>query len=114
MGSLYYRDVLSPAAVVDRLAAKAPHDVWVKEPLSSNDGPMIWRDISWLQLKRAVDSMACWMENKLGLGGGDEPVAYVGVNDIRFPIVMMAALKCGYKVRPLTIEVCFGCRLTTA
>jgi acyl-CoA synthetase (AMP-forming)/AMP-acid ligase II len=102
MGSLYYRDLLSPAAVVDRLAAEVPHDVWVKEPVSSDHGPTIWRDISWLQLRMAVDSMACWMENKLGLGAGDQPVAYTGVNDIRFPIVIMAALKCGYKVRPLT------------
>ena len=100
MGSLYYRDLLSPAAVVDRLAAEVPHDVWVKELVASNHGPAIWRDISWLQLRVAVDSMACWMEHKLGLGGGDEPVAYVGVNDIRFPIVIMAALKCRYKVRP--------------
>ena len=101
MGSLHYRGVLSPAALVDDLATAVPHNVWVKEPVTSKEGLMVWLDITWLQLRRAVDSMARWVEDEFGLGSGDEPLAYVGVNDIRYPIVVMAALKSGYKVRSL-------------
>ncbi|KAK4033606.1 hypothetical protein C8A01DRAFT_39941 [Parachaetomium inaequale] len=91
------RKLLSPAALVDKLAAEVPHNVWVKTAASSGEGPVVWQDITWIKLRKAVDSMASWMENELGAGDGDEPVAYFGVSDIRASIVIMAALKAGYK-----------------
>ncbi len=64
---------------------------------------MIWEDVTFRHLRRAVHFMARWMEKELGPGTGDEPVAYMGTNDARYPIVMMAALMVGYKVITLTI-----------
>jgi acyl-CoA synthetase (AMP-forming)/AMP-acid ligase II len=93
------RELLSPAALVDKLAAEVPDNVWVKIPVSSGERPVVWHDITWTKLRKAVDSMACWMESELGVGGGDEPLAYLEVNDLRTSIVIMAALKVGYKVR---------------
>ena len=91
--------MLSPAAFVDGVAAETPNNVWVK--ISSHQDN-VWQDITWLQLSRSVDCMARWIEKELGLGEGGEPVAYAGVNDIRCPIIILAALKTGYKVRPVT------------
>jgi hypothetical protein len=94
------RDMRSLAAVVDRLAAEVPDSLWVKAPAFSSHGEeLCWQDITWLQLSRAVDAMAHWMEAHLGQPTTEnEPVAYMGVNDIRYPIAILAALKTGYKV----------------
>ncbi|KAK3380982.1 hypothetical protein B0H63DRAFT_545240 [Podospora didyma] len=87
-------------AVVDGLAAQVPHNVWVKAPLSTEgtQDEIDWQDITWLRLSRAVNTMASWMGRHLGEPTGNEPVAYMGVNDIRYPIVILASLKTGYKV----------------
>lgn len=87
-------------AVVDRLAAEVPDNVWVKVPNEAPDGQMFWTDITWAQLSRAVDAMARWIEENLGLGlrtNDGEPLGYTAINDIRYPIVILAALKTGYK-----------------
>ncbi|KAK3693201.1 hypothetical protein B0T22DRAFT_420368 [Podospora appendiculata] len=87
--------------IVDTLAAEVPDNVWVKVPLSSLDGPededLVWDDVTWRQLSRAVDTMAHWIDLHLGpLATKGETVAYMGVNDIRYPIVILATLKTGY------------------
>lgn len=104
MGSLA-SDFLAPAAFVEKLAAETPDKVWAKYPevtgKSDSTRPEIaWRDITWSQLSRAVDFTARWLEQELGPGNGEEPVAYTAVNDFRYPVVVMAALKAGYKVGP--------------
>lgn len=90
--------LLSPDSLVDDLAARVPDNAWAKAPVSADDGPAIWQDITWRQLRAAVDFTAQWIENELGAGDGHGPVAYTGPNDIRYPIIIMAALKAGYKV----------------
>jgi len=105
MGSLH-RKALSPAALVDSLASDVPNDVWIKLLVSSNRDAETWQDITWLQLKKAVDSLARWIELELGPGDGDEPIAYVGIHDARYPMVIMAALKAGYQVRLFVCRVC--------
>ncbi|KAK3900646.1 putative peptide synthetase [Staphylotrichum tortipilum] len=88
---------LSPDSLVDDLAARIPDNVWAKAPVSADQGPAVWQDITWRQLRVAVDFTARWMENELGVGDGHEPIAYTGPNDIRYPIIIMAALKAGHK-----------------
>ncbi|KAH8703509.1 NRPS-like enzyme [Talaromyces proteolyticus] len=65
-------------------------------PISSelNDG---WRDVSFRDLAAAVNYMAWWIEKKIGrTSGRSEPLAYVGINDIRYPIFVLACMKIGY------------------
>lgn len=83
--------------VVDTLAKQMPDAVWVKIPVSSASG-VTWRDVTWSQLRGAVNSMCHWMEATLAPAETNETVAYSGVNDIRYPIVVMAAMKMGYRV----------------
>ncbi|KAK4177099.1 hypothetical protein QBC36DRAFT_327779 [Triangularia setosa] len=86
--------------IVDQLAAEIPHDTWVKTPLSSAKIEEItWQDITFQQLSQAVDRLAHWIDQHLGPAalGQNEPLAYTGINDIRYPIVILAALKTGYK-----------------
>ena len=85
------------SAVVDQLATETPQDLWVKAP-GSSDGEVDWHDVTWLQLARAVDAMAHWMEIHLGSATENEPVAHMAIGDIRYPIVILVAMKTGYKV----------------
>ncbi|KAK3332836.1 hypothetical protein B0T19DRAFT_457824 [Cercophora scortea] len=89
--------------IVDTLADEVPDNVWVKVPLSSldSDGPeeeeLVWDNVTWRQLSRAVDAMAHWIDQHLGSPATkSETVAYMGVNDIRYAIVILATLKTGY------------------
>lgn len=106
----------SPTGIVDKIAIENPHDVWVKipDPSCDNEGHLSWQDVTWLQLSKAVDAMAHWIDANLGpqprtAQTDTEPVkgpvvAYMGVNDIRYTMFMLAALKTGYTVSPSCIS----------
>ncbi|VBB84718.1 Putative Nonribosomal peptide synthetase [Podospora comata] len=86
--------------VVDELAAEVPHDTWVKIPSSPTKIEEItWQNFTFQQLGQAVDRLAHWIDKHLGPAGlgRDESLAYTGINDIRYPIVILAALKTGHK-----------------
>jgi len=87
------------SALIDSLAASDPDGVWVKMPVFAEDKPQstAWVDVTWSQLSRAVDEMAYWIEDKLGLGD-KQTITYIGTNDIRYGIVIFAAEKTGYRV----------------
>lgn len=86
-------------SVIDRLAVEIPDAPWVKLPTSEDVNSIAWRDFTWKQLSRAVDAMAHWIEKNLGPPASTvEQIAYTGVNDVRYPIVLFAAEKTGYKV----------------
>jgi len=93
----------SMAEVVDRFAEEEPDRVWVKipdSPCSVRDTS--WSDITFLQLSRAVNVMAHWIDQHIGkaeMASNGETLAYMGGNDIRYPILILAALKTGYTVR---------------
>ena len=87
-------------SVIDHLAVEKPDAPWVKIPTSEDINSITWRDFTWSQLGKAVDLMAHWIEKNLGPPAStSERIAYVGVNDVRCPIVVFAAEKTGYKVR---------------
>ncbi|KAK4466818.1 hypothetical protein QBC42DRAFT_292971 [Cladorrhinum samala] len=85
-------------SVIDHLAVEKPDAPWVKIPTSEDINSITWRDFTWSQLGKAVDLMAHWIEKNLGPPAStSERIAYVGVNDVRCPIVVFAAEKTGYK-----------------
>ncbi|EFQ99792.1 hypothetical protein MGYG_02804 [Nannizzia gypsea CBS 118893] len=85
----------SLTAELDLLAASRPQGIFAKIPVSSN-GETVWHDITWLQLTKYVGTMSRWIEGHLGPAVEDEPVAYMAINDIRYPIFILAAMKTGY------------------
>jgi hypothetical protein len=85
------------AHTVDDLAAREPDRVWATIPL----GPEIsdgFRDITVKQLASAVNSVAWWIESKIGRSDYFEVLAYLGLSDVRYAILFFAAVKCGYVV----------------
>lgn len=83
--------------VVDQLAASDPTRVYASIPVSS-DLSAGFRDVTILNMAAAVDSFAWWLESHIGRSSQFETLSYMGVSDIRYAIVFLAAVKCGYKV----------------
>lgn len=111
MGSSHMA-ILSPPALVDSLASGAPNNVWVKIAASTEKHAGAPHDITWAQVEKAVDSLARWIELEFGPGNGEDPIAYIGINDVRYPMVIIAALKAGYKVRQPARQVARNLKLT--
>ena len=83
--------------VVDQLSRTDPTRVYATFPLSS-DLSRGFRDVTMLQIARAVNKLAWWIEMNLGRSIVSETVAYIGPSDLRYAIVFLAAVKCGYQV----------------
>jgi hypothetical protein len=83
--------------VADQLAASSPSKIYASIPRGSDisDG---FRDVTVLELVSAVNDMAWWIEENYGRSDVFATIAYMGVSDIRYAIVFLAAVKCGYKV----------------
>ncbi|KAM7208391.1 putative peptide synthetase [Naviculisporaceae sp. PSN 640] len=92
-----------PTDIVDKLAVETPHGIWVKIPKENSvDGDLSWQDVTWSQLRQAVSTMAHWIDVNLGPRPGTTApkewpvITYMGINDIRYPIFMLAAMKTRY------------------
>ncbi|KAL8650254.1 MAG: hypothetical protein Q9226_005223 [Calogaya cf. arnoldii] len=83
--------------VLDDLAVTDPERIYAAFPKTTDlkDG---FRSVTMAQMARAVNHMAWWIEKSIGTSSSFETVSYLGVPDIRYTIVFLAAVKCGYKV----------------
>lgn len=82
--------------VVDEVAKIQPGAVWASFQLSDNSGD--FRDVTFKELAHCVNHTAWWMEGLIGRSNTFETIAYMGVSDIRYGFMLMAAIKLGYKV----------------
>lgn len=86
-------------STIDKNAQEYPEKACFSIPKSSNaaDG---FRDISCKTFANAIDNAAWFIEEKLGKPRVKfETFMYMGVADLRYYIVLVAAIKTGYKVR---------------
>lgn len=83
--------------IVDGLANTDPNRIYASFPLSTNvsDG---FRDVTFRELAQAADAASWWLERKIGRSDASETLAYMGLSDIRYTVVFLAAVKCGFKV----------------
>lgn len=84
--------------VVDELAHSDPTRIFATIPFSS-DLSQGFRDVTMLEMARAVDHFAWWLDEHIGRSTNFETLSYMGVPDLRYAAVFLAAVKCGYKVR---------------
>ena len=82
--------------VLDRYARSDPKRVYASYALSS-DLSQGFRDVTMEEMACAVDSFAWWIRGILGESDHFETVAYMGIADLRYPIVCLAGIKCGWK-----------------
>ena len=90
---------------LDDLAESDPQALWVEVPKKSGDE---WCQITFADLARAVDCTAHWLDLVLPPAEEDGMIAYTGIGDTRWPIVMLAATKSGRTVRLASIAIMFA------
>ena len=57
-----------------------------------------FRDVTFQEMAGAIDFFAWWIHRRHGRSNKFESLAYMGIPDLRTPIIFIAAVKCGYKV----------------
>lgn len=82
--------------VVDELARSCPERIYASISLSSD--PLQFQHVTVLELAQAVSQFAWRLDENLGRSTTFETLAYVGPSDLRYVVVFLAAVKCGYKV----------------
>lgn len=84
--------------VIDETARKTPDIECMSTPRSNNshDG---WKPVSWAQVANAVNYAAQMliMQAEHPAPGTFPTVAYIGLEDPRYPIFVVGAIKAGYK-----------------
>ncbi|KAI4200503.1 MAG: hypothetical protein LQ350_003873 [Teloschistes chrysophthalmus] len=85
--------------VLDELSQNQPERIYASFPKGS-DLDNGFRNVTMLQMARAVNHMAWWLQGKIGKSSTFETLSYLGLPDIRYAVVFLAAVKCGYKEKP--------------
>lgn len=87
------------AHYIHQTAIDEPHRVCISRPLTSepHDG---FEDITFSQLDKAIDVASNWVEKHAGIGENFDCIAYIGPHDLRYILLMIAAIKTGHKVCP--------------
>lgn len=57
-----------------------------------------FRDFTMRELAQAVNYTSWWIEKSIGRSSNFETLAYMGANDIRYLVFIIACNKTGYKV----------------
>ncbi|KAJ8120893.1 hypothetical protein ONZ43_g2517 [Nemania bipapillata] len=83
--------------IVDRVGRDAPDTPYGLWPISSGSYEQGYQTITYAQLANAVNGLAWWLAEHLGLGQGDV-VVYVGPNDLRLTALLLAAIKTNYVI----------------
>ncbi|RAL08514.1 NRPS-like enzyme [Aspergillus homomorphus CBS 101889] len=88
------RDQLVPH-IVDHYARVQPEDVYAEYPRNVSSLEDGYQAITYKALANAIDGIAHWLVKQLGPGHG-ETLTYVGPNDLRYPALVLGAVKAGY------------------
>lgn len=82
---------------VDELASSNPTQSLGIVPNGSDikDG---FHNVTAKGISDAVNAMSWWIEKAIGKGTGTDTVAYMGSNDIRYLLFILACHKTGHKV----------------
>ncbi|KAF3391263.1 Iterative polyketide synthase CazM [Penicillium rolfsii] len=81
--------------IVDHYAKFKPDQLYAEYPRSLTSYDEGFRPITYRAFANAINRMAWWLITTLGQGNG-EPLAYIGPNDLRYPALVLGAVKAGY------------------
>jgi hypothetical protein len=91
---------------LDSIAQTEPEKPWISIPKDDNDLSKGFVDLTFSQLSNAINHAASWLDAFLKATDGNfDTFAYEGPSDARLPIITMAAVKSGRKVR-LFVQSC--------
>lgn len=92
----HYGSRLMPV-VLDETAKKQPDLAYASVPLTTDisDG---FKSVTFSDIASATNYVAAWIDRTLGRSPNFGTIAYMGIGDLRYVVVFLAAVKCGYKV----------------
>ncbi|KIW12711.1 hypothetical protein PV08_09989 [Exophiala spinifera] len=83
--------------ILDRRARDTPDNVFAKVPRSPTSYRDGFRAVKYSELVNAINQVAWLIEQGFGKGNGFPTITYLGPSDLRYSIVVVAAIKAGYK-----------------
>ncbi|KIL84125.1 hypothetical protein FAVG1_12702 [Fusarium avenaceum] len=94
---------LIPQLISER-AEREPSKVFASIPIS-NKPEFGFTDVSYATMAKAVDRASWWLYEIMARSRSQEVLAYMGPNDLRYPILVVAAMKCGYTVKIVLTDI---------
>ncbi|MCJ1388063.1 hypothetical protein MMC18_000907 [Xylographa bjoerkii] len=87
-------------SLIDSIAIEDPGRAWASVPIDDSDLSKGFKDISYKELAIAINHSAHWLQEHItdNVRGEFETLAYAGPKDLRYPILAVAAVKCGKKL----------------
>lgn len=83
--------------IIDHYAQEDPDRVYAEYPRSPDTYDDGFTQVTYHSFANVINGTAWWLTNNLGPGNG-ETLAYVGTNDIRYPALVIGAIKAGYRM----------------
>lgn len=84
--------------LIDHYAKTKPDAIYAEYPINPMSYEEGYRQISYKLFANAINGIAQWLTETMGPGNG-EILCYVGGNDLRYPALVLGAIKAGYCVR---------------
>ena len=95
--ALQASEILLPV-LIDEIATNDPTALWIEYPTDPTSYDYGYKQITYAQFANAINGTAHWMEGALGRGENGETLTYIGPNDPLYGVLVVAAVKVGYKV----------------
>lgn len=83
----------------DERARTEPQRVFAKTPVSPARYADGFRSVTFLEIATAINRVAWLLDAQFGKGEDFPTITYIGPSDLRYSIMVVAAIKVGYKVR---------------
>ncbi|KAI9654966.1 MAG: hypothetical protein M1821_005719 [Bathelium mastoideum] len=84
--------------IIDGFANVRPEQAWAKIPRHMQDYSQGSRKVTYRMFANAINGTAWWLVDKLGKSEKFRTLAYFGVWDPRYIILLLGAVKAGYKM----------------
>ncbi|KAL8721901.1 MAG: hypothetical protein Q9225_001497 [Loekoesia sp. 1 TL-2023] len=84
--------------VIDGMAATKPSAIYAEIPIAYDTYDRGYRRVTYKTLASAINGVAWWLKEKLGEGRDHQTLTYIGPNDLNYIIMILGAVKAGYKL----------------
>ena len=97
VGTPAYGRRLLPVTI-DQIAATQPDRAWASLPRTDTDLSQGYVEVTYRAFAKAINEVSWLIEKHFGRSENFETIAYLGMPDIRYYMLQMAAAKTGYQV----------------
>ena len=92
-------------SLVDEKARVSPEAIYAEIPNSTTTVDEGYTKITYQTFANVINRATWWLEENLGRSDNFETLAYIGPNDLRYNVFILAAIKAGYKVSSVELFV---------